>query len=158
MSAGGVTVTEPSSLAFKFGACTFSFTVVFSSAGFLSFSVCVTTISSSFARVSPAGTSTDQVPSSFTVVSPIMSLPLVTTISDPATPLPEIFVSFSVTSLISGFAEVCSFFLVAVAVIVALSLVIAVPCFTDQVGFSYPSFAVTVGYLSAGRAVPSFTS
>ena len=158
LSAGGVTVTEPSSLAFKSGACTFSFTVVFSSAGFLSFSVCVTTISSSFARVSPAGTSTDQVPSSFTVVSPIMSLPLVTTISDPATPLPEIVLSFSVTSLITGFAEVCSFFLVAVAVIFALSFVIAVPGVVDQVGFSYPSFAVTVGYLPAGRAVPSFTS
>ena len=163
LSVGGVTVTDPSSLAFRLGASglatgAFSFTVVFSSAGFLSFSVCVTTISSSFARVFPAGTSTDQVPSSFTVVSPIMSLPLVTTISDPATPLPEIFVSFSVTSLITGFAEVCSFFLVAVAVIVALSLVIAVPGFTDQVGFSYPSFAVTVGYLPAGRAVPSFTS
>ena len=123
----------------------------------MSFSVCVTTISSSFARVSPAGTSTDQVPSSFTVACPITSSPLVTTISDPATPLPEIVGSPSVTSLITGFSEV-SFFLVAVAVIVALSLVIAVPGSTDQVGFSYPSFAVTVGYLSAGRTVPSFTS
>ena len=47
---------------------------------------------------------------------------------------------------------------VAVAVIVALSAVIAVPGAVDQVGFSYPSFAVTVGYLSAGNAVPSFTS
>ena len=42
--------------------------------------------------------------------------------------------------------------------IVALSLVIGVPGATVQVGFSYPSFAVTVGYLSAGKATPSFTS
>ena len=163
LSAGGVTVTEPSSLSFRLGASglatwAFSFTVVFSSAGFLSFSVCVTTISSSFARVSPAGTSTDQVPSSFTLVSPITSSPLVTTISDPATPLPEIVLSPSVTSLITGFFEVSSFFLVAIAVIFALSFVIAVPGFVDHVGFSNPSFAVTVGYLSAGRTVPSFTS
>ena len=162
MSAGGVTVTDPSSFAFRLGASglaagAFSFTVVFSSAGFLSFSVCVTTISSSFARVSPAGTSTDQVPSSFTLVSPITSSPLVTTISDPATPLPEIVLSPSVTLLITGFSEV-SFFLVAVAIIFALSFVIAVPGFVDHVGFSNPSFAVTVGYLSAGRTVPSFTS
>ena len=47
---------------------------------------------------------------------------------------------------------------VAVAVIVALSAVIAVPGAVDHVGFSYPSFAVTVGYLSAVNAVPSFTS
>ena len=157
MSVGGVTVTEPSSLAFKSGACTFSFTVVFSSAGFLSFSVCVTTISSPFARVSPAGTSTDHFPSSFTLVSPITSSPLVTTISDPATPVPEIFLSPSVTSLITGFADV-SFFLVAVAVIFAFLAVIAVPGVVDHAGFSNPSFAVTVGYLSAGRTVPSFTS
>lgn len=123
----------------------------------MSFSVCVTTISSSFARVSPSGTSTDQVPSSFTLVSPITSSPLVTTISDPATPLPEIVLSPSVTLLITGFSEV-SFFLVAVAIIFALSFVIAVPGFVDHVGFSNPSFAVTVGYLSAGRTVPSFTS
>ena len=50
----------------------------------------------------------------------------------------------------------CTF--VAVAVIVALSAVIAVPGTVDHVGFSYPSFAVTSGYLSAGNAVPSFTS
>ena len=163
MSVGGVTVTDPSSFAFRLGASglatgAFSFTVVFSSAGFLSFSVCVTTISSSFARVSPAGTSTDQVPSSFTLVSPITSSPLVTTISDPATPLPEIVLSPSVTSLITGFFEVSSFFLVAIAVIFALSFVIAVPGFVDHVGFSNPSFAVTVGYFSACRTVPSFTS
>ena len=42
--------------------------------------------------------------------------------------------------------------------IVALSAVIAVPGAVDHVGFSYPSFTVTVGYLSAGRTVPSFTS
>ena len=47
---------------------------------------------------------------------------------------------------------------VAVAVIVALSFVIAVPAGVDHTGFSYPSFAVTSGYLSAGNAVPSFTS
>ena len=47
---------------------------------------------------------------------------------------------------------------VAVAVIVALSFVIAVPAGVDHVGFSYPSFTVTSGYLSAGNAVPSFTS
>ena len=47
---------------------------------------------------------------------------------------------------------------VAVAVIVALSFVIAVPAGVDHTGFSYPSFTVTVGYLSAGNAVPSFTS
>ena len=45
-----------------------------------------------------------------------------------------------------------------IAVIFALSFVIAVPGFVDHVGFSYPSFAVTVGYLSAVRTVPSFTS
>ena len=47
---------------------------------------------------------------------------------------------------------------VAVAVIVALSFVIAVPAGVDHTGFSYPSFGVTVGYLSAGNAVPSLTS
>ena len=136
----------------------FSFTVVFSVAGFLSFSVCFTTIFWPFLRVFPAGTSTDQVPSSFTLVFRIKSLPFITTISDPATPVPEILASPSVTSSITGFAEVSSFFLVAVAVIVALPLVIAVPGVVDQIGFSYPSFAVTVGYLSAVRTVPSFTS
>ena len=135
----------------------FSVTVVFSVAGFLSFSVCVTTIFWPFTRGLPAGTSTDQVPSSPTLVVPIFSLPLITTISDPATPVPEIVLSPSVTSLITGFADV-SFFLVAVAVIFAFSAVIAVPGFVDHVGFSYPSFAVTVGYLSAVRIVPSFTS
>ena len=49
-------------------------------------------------------------------------------------------------------------FSVAVAVIVALSFVIAVPAGVDHVGFSYPSFAVTSGYLSAGNFVPIFTS
>ena len=49
-------------------------------------------------------------------------------------------------------------FAVAVAVIVALSFVIAVPAGVDHTGFSYPSFAVTVGYLSAVNATPSFTS
>ena len=49
-------------------------------------------------------------------------------------------------------------FSVAVAVIVALSAVIAVPAGVDHTGFSYPSFAVTVGYLSAVNAVPIFTS
>ena len=142
---------------FALASCAFAFTVVFSSAGFLSFSVCVTTISWPFVRVSPSGTSTDQVPSSFTVVSPITSSPLVTTISDPATPLPEIVPSFSVTSLIVGFSDV-SFFLLAVAIIFALSFVIAVPGVVDHVGFSYPSFAFAVGYLSVGNFVPSFTS
>ena len=135
-----------------------SFTVVFSVAGFLSFSVCFTTIFWPFLRVFPAGTSTDQVPSSFTLVFRTRSLPLITTISDPATPLPEIILSPSVTSSITGFSEVSSFFLLAIAVIFALSFVIAVPGFVDHVGFSYPSFAVTVGYLSAGRTVPTFTS
>ena len=163
LSSGGVTVTEPSSFAFRVGASglttgAFSFTVVFSVAGFLSFSVCFTTIFWPFLRVFPSGTFTDQVPSSFTLVFKIKSLPLITTISDPATPLPEIILPPSVTSLITGFSEVSSFFLVAVAVIVALPLVIAVPGVVDQIGFSYPSFAVTVGYLSAVRTVPSFTS
>ena len=163
LSVGGVTVTDPSSFAFRVGASglttgAFSFTVVFSVAGFLSFSVCFTTIFWPFLRVFPSGTFTDQVPSSFTLVFKIKSLPLITTISDPASPLPEIILSPSVTSSITGFAEVSSFFLVAVAVIVALPLVIAVPGFVDHVGFSYPSFAVTVGYLSAVRTVPSFTS
>ena len=49
-------------------------------------------------------------------------------------------------------------FCVAVAVIVALSAVIGVPAGVDHSGFSYPSFAVTVGYLSAVNAVPIFTS
>ena len=35
---------------------------------------------------------------------------------------------------------------------------IVVPGTVDQVGFSYPSFAVTSGYLSAVNAVPLFTS
>ena len=43
---------------------------------------------------------------------------------------------------------------VAVAVIVALSFVIAVPAGVDQTGFSYPSFAVTSGYCSAFNEVP----
>ena len=47
---------------------------------------------------------------------------------------------------------------VAVAVIVALSLVIAVPAGVDHVRFSYPYFAVASGYLSAVNATPSFTS
>ena len=47
---------------------------------------------------------------------------------------------------------------VAVAVIVALSFVIAVPAGVDHTGSLYPSFAVTCGYLSAGNATPSFTS
>ena len=56
-------------------------------------------------------------------------------------------------------AAVCSgAFCVAVAVIVALPAVISVPGAVDQVGFSYPSFAVTVGYLSAVNFVPIFTS
>ena len=163
LSVGGVTVTDPSSFAFSSGAAglagvAFSFTVVFSVAGFLSFSVCFTTIFWPFTRVFPSGTFTDQVPSSFTLVFPINSLPLITTISDPATPVPEIVLSPSVTSLITGFSEVSSFFLVAIAVIFALSFVIAVPGVVDHVGFSNPSFAVTVGYLSAGNFVPSFTS
>ena len=49
-------------------------------------------------------------------------------------------------------------FCVAVAVIVALSAVIGVPAGVDHSGFSYPSFAVTVGYLSAVNFVPIFTS
>ena len=110
------------------------------------------------ASVVPSGTFTDQVPSSFTVVSPMISSPFVTTIVEPATPVPVIVGSPAVTSLITGFAEVSSSTLLAVAVIVALSAVIAVPGATDQVGFSYPSFAVAVGYLSAGNAVPIFTS
>ena len=80
----------------------FSFTVVVVSDGFLSFSVWVTTISWPFSRVSPSGTVTDQVPSSFTLVCPIISSPLVTTISDPATPLPVIFLSPSVGWVTSG--------------------------------------------------------
>ena len=47
---------------------------------------------------------------------------------------------------------------VAVAVIVALLAVIGVPAGVDHTGFSYPSVAVTAGYLSAVNAVPSFTS
>ena len=47
---------------------------------------------------------------------------------------------------------------VAVAVMVALSFVIAVPAGVDHTGFLYPSFAVAVGYLSAVNATPSFTS
>ncbi|VYU10746.1 Uncharacterised protein [Finegoldia magna] len=87
----------------------------------------------------------------------MISSPFVTTIFEPGTPVPVIVGSFAVTSLIFGFAEV-SFTLVAVAVIVALSLLIAVPAGVDHVGFSYPSFAFTSGYLSAVNAVPSFTS
>ena len=69
------------------------------------------------------------------------------------------FPSLSSYDGVSLSAVVCSgAFCVAVAVIVALSLVIAVPGCTDQVGFSYPSFAVTSGYLSAVSDVPSFTS
>ena len=61
-------------------------------------------------------------------------------------------------STCSASASTVGAFCVAVAVIVLFSAVIAVPAGVDQVGFSYPSFAVTSGYLSAGNAVPSFTS
>ena len=47
---------------------------------------------------------------------------------------------------------------VAVAVIVALAAVIAVSAGVYHTGSLYPSFAVTCGYLSAVRTVPSFTS
>ena len=77
----------------------------------------------------------------------------------PGVAVPVTVVSKDFGLLISGCADVSTgAFCVAVAVIVALSAVIAVPGATDQVGFSYPSFAVTSGYLSAGNAVPSFTS
>ena len=143
---------------FSVGVTAFGPTIAFTSSdGVLPVSVCIATTSSPLARVISSGTFTDQIPSLFTVASPIISWPLVTTICDPATPLPEIVLSFSVTSLITGFLDV-SFFLVAVAVIFALSFVIAVPGVVDHVGFSNPSFAVAVGYLSTGRTVPSFTS
>ena len=61
-------------------------------------------------------------------------------------------------STCSASASTVGAFCVAVAVIVALSAVIAVPGAVDQVGFSYLSFAFTVGYLSAVNAVPAFTS
>ena len=61
-------------------------------------------------------------------------------------------------STCSASASTAGVVFVAVAVIVALSAVIAVPGAVDQVGFSYPSFAVTSGYLSAGNTVPLFTS
>ena len=77
----------------------------------------------------------------------------------PGVAVPVTVVSKDFGLLISGCADVSTgAFCVAVAVIVALSAVIAVPGAVDQVGFSYPSFAVTVGYLSAVNAVPAFTS
>ena len=92
-------------------ACVGAFSVTFfvASAGFFPFSVCVTFTISSLFRVIPSGTSTDQVPSSFTSVSPMMSSPFVTTIPAPFIPVPEILLSFSVISLITGVADVsCS--------------------------------------------------
>ena len=95
------------------------------------------------------------VPSGAVVACPSLSVNVGASVvtSTPAFP------SLSEYDGVSLSAVVCSgAFCVAVAVIVALSAVIAVPGSTDQVGFSYPSFAVTVGYLSAVNAVPAFTS
>ena len=65
----------------------------------------------------------------------------------------------SFKSPIVGFVvSVAGAFAFAVVVIVALSAVIGVPAGVDHTGFSYPSFAVTVGYLSAVNAVPDLTS
>ena len=77
-------------------------------------------------------------------------------ISAPGLPVPVILSSPSVGWVTSGLADVP--ISVAVAVIVALSVVIAVPAGVDHTGFSYPSFAFASGYLSAGNFVPSFTS
>ena len=69
------------------------------------------------------------------------------------------FPSASLYDGVSLSAVVCAGVVdVAVAVIVALAAVIAVPAGVDHTGFSYPSFAVTSGYLSAANFVPSFTS
>ena len=77
----------------------------------------------------------------------------------PGVAVPVTVVSKDFGLLISGCADVSTgAFCVAVAVIVALPAVIAVPGATDQVAFSNPSFAVTSGYFSAVSDVPSFTS
>ena len=70
---------------------------------------------------------------------------------------------FSISSFLTSGSYLSASFcagvvFVAVAVIVALSAVIGVPAGVDHTGSLYPSFAVAVGYLSAGSATPSFTS
>ncbi|MDU2830275.1 MAG: hypothetical protein E7C03_07440 [Anaerococcus sp.] len=94
---------------------------------------------------------------SFTVV-PSGSLSRFVTLSVKST-----FPPFSTSSLETSGSYLSASFcagvvFVAVAVIVALYFVIAVPAGVDHTGFSYPSFAVTAGYLSAVNAVPLFTS
>ena len=95
------------------------------------------------------------VPSGAVVVFPSASLYVGESVVTASPAFPSLSEYDGVSLSASVFAGA---FCVAVAVIVALSAVIAVPGTVDQVGFSYPSFAFTVGYLSAVNAVPAFTS
>ena len=118
----------------------------------------VTLISSFSTRSLPSGTVTFQSP--FSSALPVTFVPSgsSTVTSEPGVALPLISLSPAFGFSTVGVAVWSCVLAVAVAVIVALSAVIAVPGFVDHFGFSYPSFAVTVGYLSAGNFVPSFTS
>ena len=131
----------------------------------LSSGIVITPVFSSTVTSDPSGTV--HLPSSPFVAVTVLSFPSLSlyvtvtvfvsasvggvTVTEPSSFASNVGAAGGVVSGVSGFAF-------AVAVIVALSAVIGVPAGVDHVGFSYPPFAVTCGYLSAVNAVPSFTS